>query len=184
MVRNPHTTLSPGAIFGRRVSEERKRQGLSQDDLVKRLEKLGRYMDRSNLSRIERGETTGQLDNVVALALALGVAPIHLMVPREGEEAVELAPKRRLSAGDARLWIGGRKLLPESDPVAFVAAMSDEEQEQLARAGVSPIVFAAMGTEAQKAWVTRRREVVEDVLAGRASERRKSKRRTKEENDA
>src|SRR6266511_5775853 len=134
--------LTPGAIFGRRVAEERRRQGLSQDELVKRLAKLGRPMDRSNLGYIERGGTTGQLDNVIALALALGVAPIHLIVPRDGEETVELTKKHRLPARKARLWISGAELLPDSDPVAYIAAMPEDELQALVGAslrGATPI---------------------------------------------
>ena len=43
--------LSPGAIVGRRVSEERKRQGLSQDEVVARLAKLGRISKKSEVLR-------------------------------------------------------------------------------------------------------------------------------------
>jgi transcriptional regulator with XRE-family HTH domain len=183
MGKNPPKPLSPGAIVGRRVSEERKRQGLSQDELATRLAKLGRPMDRSNLGRIERGETTGQLDNVIALALALGVAPIHLMVPREGEERVELTPNRRLPASEARQWIGGRKLLPESDPLAYVAAMSDDEQQALALSGFDALTLALTSRQAKKAAGDRLREALEDVFSGRASERRRRKRQPKEDND-
>jgi transcriptional regulator with XRE-family HTH domain len=177
------TPLSPGVIFGRRVRDERQRQGLRQDELVDRLAKLGRPMDRSNLGRIERGETTGQLDNVMALALALGVAPIHLLVPRDAEEKVELAPKRPpLAARTARLWISGRELLPDSDWRAWVAAMPDDELQAVvgdSLTGGTPLTRAlASGPLADRV-----REHIEDDFAGRATARKRRKRRTKEGED-
>jgi transcriptional regulator with XRE-family HTH domain len=179
--------LTLGAIVGRRVQEERKRQGLTQDELVERLARLGEPMDRSNLGRIENGKTKGQLDNVIPLALALGCSPIHLMLPREGEEVVELTPKRRLPARTARQWLTGKMLLPDSDPLAYAAAMSEDELHALAArllakgspVAPSPITLALASETA----AGRLRDAIEDVFAGRALERKRQKRRTKEEND-
>ena len=172
--------LTPGVIFGRRVREERERQRLTQDDVVERLSNLGRPMDRSNLGRIERGDTTGQLDNLFALALALGVAPIHLMLPREEEELVAIAPKRTLAADEARSWVRGLKMLADSDPFAYFAAMPESDQRAvLAGAGpkISPLVAAASGL----GWpdpTPEVRQLVEDTLAARATGRpRKSRKR-------
>lgn len=174
--------LTLGQIFGRRVQQERERQRLTQKEVVERLAALGRPMDRSNLGRIERGETTGQLDNLIALALALHVAPIHLLLPQEDEERVELASKQSLPAGEARSWIAGRRLLPDSDPWAYFAAMSRAEQEQLAdeaastvaRArGISPLVFAASRTDAERQRDTQwLRDSLEDLLAEQARTRK------------
>lgn len=144
-------------------------------------------MDRSNLGRIESGRTTGQLDNVMALALALGVAPIHLMLPREGEEMVEIAPKRHLDPATAREWVGGMRLLDDSDPLAFFAALPDEDQTRimtragLGAANVSPLVIAAAGgigrfvpSEEQ---MVKLRDAITDHFAAQAAERKASRRR-------
>jgi transcriptional regulator with XRE-family HTH domain len=186
MGKNPPTLLTPGAIIGRRVAEERKRQGLSQNDLVERLAAIGRPMDRSNLGRIERGETTGQLDNVVSLAIALGIAPVHLLVPRDDEEMVELTPTHRVPAKTARSWFMGAALLPDSDPHAYVAAMSDEEQNRLALAGYSSLVLALVPERDRRAMQRRFRNAVAEVLSDRAASRasRRGARKRKENTDA
>lgn len=177
MGKKPPEALTVGEVFGRRVREERKRQGLSQEELVERLEAIGRPMERSNLGRIERGETTGQLNNLVALALALGVAPIHLMTPREDEGSVRLVDHTKvppIPASAAREWIRGTALLhaiegvPDSDPYAYFAAMSEREQEAVAMQGVSPLVLAASGDPGWRKRATQQmRDAVDDVLSAR-----------------
>src|SRR5262249_50443157 len=110
--------LRPGQVFGRRVREERMRQQLSLRELTNRVSALGVPLDRSTLVRIEQGGTRGNLDTLFALAVALGVSPIHLMVPRQAGEKMSLLGNRTLPADDAQAWIRGRKLLRDSDPQA------------------------------------------------------------------
>jgi transcriptional regulator with XRE-family HTH domain len=181
MGKNPPKPLTPGAIFGRRVKEERERQRLSQEEVVRRLAGLDRPMDRSNLGRIERGETTGQLDNVIALALALGCSPIHLMLPRDDEEEVEMAPKRSLSAADARAWLRGSKILDDGDPIAYIAAMSEEDQRAVVLAGVSPLALALTSEKTKAKAAESLRAAVDDVLSGRATARKRSRRKETED---
>jgi len=56
--------------FGEKVRSERKKQGLSQEELG---HKSG--LDRSYVGGVERGERNLSLINIIALARALNVAP-------------------------------------------------------------------------------------------------------------
>lgn len=61
-------------VFGRRVVEARKEQGLSQERLAH-----DAGLDRSYLGGVERGERNVALDNIVKISKALGVQPSVLM---------------------------------------------------------------------------------------------------------
>lgn len=59
----------------------RTRLNLGYADLARRLEALGRPIPVLGLSRIERGERRVDVDDLMALAVALGVAPTSLLLP-------------------------------------------------------------------------------------------------------
>jgi transcriptional regulator with XRE-family HTH domain len=61
------------AEFGRRVRELRQAQGLSQERLAEIAE-----LHRTYVSSLERGQRNVSLENIHALARALGVAPREL----------------------------------------------------------------------------------------------------------
>ena len=67
-------------ILGRRVREERKRLGLSQEQLA-----LDADMKRSYLSDLERGKRNPTVKAIERLAQALKVAPWTLLRSREHE---------------------------------------------------------------------------------------------------
>lgn len=59
--------------FGRRVRDLRQARGYSQEDLAERSS-----LHRTYISSLERGQRNVGLDNVHALAAALGVTPAEL----------------------------------------------------------------------------------------------------------
>lgn len=124
---------TPGQVFARRVREARERQGLTQQQIVDRLAELGLPMDRSTFVKLEKGEraATAPLDKVFAIAVALGVAPVHLIVPRDDDAEVAVAPKLTLPAAQARRWIRGFKILEGSDIGAYLAELPPGEQRRL-----------------------------------------------------
>lgn len=73
------------AIFARRLREARKARGWTQQDLVDRLDELGVEWDRTTLARIEKRQRKVGLEEFVAIAAALDVAPIYLFLPIEGD---------------------------------------------------------------------------------------------------
>ena len=71
---------SPLILFGRRLAELRKAQGVSQEQLA-----LMSGVARSYVSGVERGQRNIALLNIVRLAQALGLPPAKLFEPTERE---------------------------------------------------------------------------------------------------
>ena len=82
--------------------------------LEARLGELGRPILAIGLSRLAAGRRRVDVDDLVALAVALGVTPNSLLLPRDAPPGteVELAPGIRVSAMAAWAWADGRMPLP------------------------------------------------------------------------
>lgn len=98
----------------------RKERGrVSVYDLAKQLEAIGWPIQPSGLTRIEREERRVDVDDLVALAVALGVNPSALLFPRridDGEE-IDLTPAVSAKPWLAWAWADGQIPLPgEGDP--------------------------------------------------------------------
>jgi transcriptional regulator with XRE-family HTH domain len=123
--------LTASGVFGRRMREVREKANISQVQLSERLAALGVDLSRKALIELERRPPRRRvsLDEALAIAAALGVAPIHLMVPFESEavlsdDAAEegiFDPTASLSVGNltmipivARKWIRGTAIYPEA----------------------------------------------------------------------
>jgi transcriptional regulator with XRE-family HTH domain len=136
----------PAQVFGRRVKQTRKRLGWSQVRLAEELTKIGYQKSRETLTKLERGTyRNASVDDVFALAAALGVPPVHLLVPLDDEDALEVVPGVPVAARLARAWIRGKvplpisreinlRELPESELVALVEAALGRNMDAIARA--------------------------------------------------
>lgn len=94
----------------------------SQQDLANRLEELKYPMARSTITKIEGGGKRAEnasVTDVLALAAALGVAPVHLLVPLEDDVHLQITPGNELPAPLARAWIRGQL------PIDFTPAEDD-----------------------------------------------------------
>lgn len=100
--------------MGDQVKRLRRARGLTGDDLAAELTKLGVDWKRSQVANLESGRRRYvTVDEVHALALILGVAPVHLVVPIEGGEypvtpGTDDRPGVTADAGRVREWIRGR----------------------------------------------------------------------------
>jgi transcriptional regulator with XRE-family HTH domain len=81
--------LTPSEAFGRRLKQVRDRNGVSTASLMRRLNDLGFKMRRAAIYEIEQGKRAVSLDEALALAAAIDVAPLFLMVPFEDDEPNE-----------------------------------------------------------------------------------------------
>jgi transcriptional regulator with XRE-family HTH domain len=78
--------VAPGPTAGTvaaNVARLRKRAGLTLTDLSERMAAVGRPMLTTGLSKIENGQRSVDVDDLVALALALEVNPNALLLPPE-----------------------------------------------------------------------------------------------------
>jgi transcriptional regulator with XRE-family HTH domain len=115
----------PDQYVAEQVKLARESRRWKQSDLVARLEELGfTNWRQSKVAKIENGEVKRLvLDDVLALALALGVQVPHLLVA-EAAEAVEVAPKLKCSPIDFRLWLRGEwPLVPEDERTFYLGAL-------------------------------------------------------------
>jgi transcriptional regulator with XRE-family HTH domain len=133
------------------VKEARNRRGWKQHELAARLKELGHTIEQPTVARIETGKRAVSIDELFELATALGVAPVHLLVPLEDEAQVKIAPKRTLPAPEARAWIRGQLPLDDAELAAYLAELPRSEQQALVRAylarrprapGVGPLARA------------------------------------------
>lgn len=133
---------------GEQVRRHRDRKGWSQARLADELLILAEPIDRVVLHRIEKGTRGVSVDEVLILALALGVSPAHLMLPNETMAPVEVAAGFPPVRGyEALSWLRGTfPLLPadhnpdEEELRFFYESVSDSEAAALRR---HPHVFEA-----------------------------------------
>jgi transcriptional regulator with XRE-family HTH domain len=121
---------TPSQTFRRRLVDVRRRAKITQAELSSRLADLGYQLSRAAIAEIERGNRRVTLDDALAVAAALGVAPLHLIVPFEDEEPI-MSPSPKpdepgltifdspdelrvgnlaLIPSEARMWIKGEAL--------------------------------------------------------------------------
>ncbi len=93
------------------LKDLRRIRRLTYKDLSDRLEELGRPIPTLGLSRIEKGNRRVDADDLVALAIALGVSPTSLLLPRNAGpgEAIELTSEGGpVTAQAAWVWADGK----------------------------------------------------------------------------
>jgi transcriptional regulator with XRE-family HTH domain len=110
----------PAAVFGRRVAAVRNDRGWTQAKLAERLRELGYALPREALARLETGKRGASLEDVLAVAYALDVSPLHLIVPVDNEPRVIVAGNvQPVDPQDLREWIRGGQPLVFQDPMWF-----------------------------------------------------------------
>ena len=115
-----------------RVRSLRERHGFSQQDLADKLASYGIALDRSAVARLERGQRGISLEEAMYLALALDVAPVHLIVDPDGELPIVMAGKSSplVTPFQARGWIRGEFPLFEQDIKIYLSEIPLEEFER------------------------------------------------------
>jgi 8-oxo-dGTP diphosphatase len=116
--RGPIPLGPVGGYLIENLKDLRNRRQMTYKDLSARLKELGRPIPTLGLSRIERGERRVDADDLVALALALGVNPSALLLPRSTapDQLVDLTEDYQARARDAWNWADARAALPFAGP--------------------------------------------------------------------
>lgn len=114
---------TPSQVVARRVREVRRaRGGLSAEQLAQRCADLGMpSLNRSVIANLENGRRDFvTVDELLVLALALDVAPLHLVVPMGAQDPMLIAPDIPHLGGPVRAWVRGERPLDDLvDPVAY-----------------------------------------------------------------
>jgi transcriptional regulator with XRE-family HTH domain len=103
------------------IRHYREAKGLNPQELSDRVAGLGRHINQSSIWKIESGARRVDVDDLVALALALGVTPDLLLLrtsdsdPGTSADAVELTPHRTATPLDTWRWASGLAPLPGDD---------------------------------------------------------------------
>lgn len=127
----------PSEVVAARVKEARKRRGWNATQLAQRCAEIGApELTAQAIANIENGrrDATGRrrrhvtVDEVLALAIALDVAPVHLMVPLE-EGAYWVTPRGMTKIGLVRHWIRGTEPFPSGDRRVFFSEVPEQEWE-------------------------------------------------------
>jgi transcriptional regulator with XRE-family HTH domain len=129
---------TPTETFRKQLRRTRTALGLSAQQLADRVAELGGSLDRAAIAKIEadgRGDLKPrrlQFDEALLLAAALGVSPLHLIVPRDDKTPVALAPHLTASARDARAWVRGARPLPGHPAGAYFSEVPPAEYGRIA----------------------------------------------------
>ncbi len=94
----------PSDVFASRLRETRLARGLSQTELANRMTEAGRPLSKAALLRIETGQRGLSLDEALALAQLLQIAPAHLLSPPDGAR-VMLTEKAGVDGAGMRNWL-------------------------------------------------------------------------------
>ncbi|MFL0392784.1 helix-turn-helix domain-containing protein [Streptomyces albus] len=84
MAKQPLAIGPAGSRTARLIEHVRNERGFSQRELSARLTRLGRPLPHTALSRIERRQRRCDVDDLVAIADALGVSPVALLQRGQG----------------------------------------------------------------------------------------------------
>lgn len=115
-------------VFAERVTAVREAHRLNQQELVELLaERFDVKMDRATLTRIENGKRKVSLDEALMFAVALDVAPVHLLAPPDDDARVEVVRGVTASATEVRAWIRGEAPLQGVDEQTFRAEVPASE---------------------------------------------------------
>jgi transcriptional regulator with XRE-family HTH domain len=122
-----HDIGTTGKTVGENVARVRREQGISLKALEGRLETLERRISFSGLSKIERGDRRVDVDDLMALAIALDVAPTALLLPEGDPTRVADVTGARASVGLLWEWAAGvSPLQRETDTRRFHARSAPE----------------------------------------------------------
>jgi transcriptional regulator with XRE-family HTH domain len=109
-----------GRTVGANIARVRKGQQMSLGALEARLAELGRRISLSGLSKIENGDRRVDVDDLMAIAIALDVTPNGLLLPTGEPGDIAEVTGARGSVGLFWQWAGAESTPFSRDKRAFV----------------------------------------------------------------
>jgi transcriptional regulator with XRE-family HTH domain len=114
--------LTADQLVADQIKALRARLGISQKQLA---DAIGETQ--STIARIESGRRTISVSELLRLAWALDVAPVHLLAASFQPEDVPIQGSLRLAPKDAREWVRGETPIPGGNHRAYYDNISEEE---------------------------------------------------------
>jgi transcriptional regulator with XRE-family HTH domain len=115
--RSRNGVAAVGVQVATNLRRIRESQGLTTAKLAERLAELGRPIVPTGITKIENKDRQVNVDDLLALAWALGVPPVSLLLPPEAEAEYRVTPTVSSTAVRAYRWLIGTKP-PPLDPAA------------------------------------------------------------------
>lgn len=120
--RRRRENLTADQLVADQIRALRDRRGISQQQLADTL-----VVPQSTVARIESGRRTISVGELLRIAWALDVAPVHLLAASFRPQDVPIQGGLGLSPKDAREWIRGETPIPGGDHRAYYDNISEEE---------------------------------------------------------
>lgn len=99
----------------KQVKRLRNERGWSAKQLAERLKGLGIPWDRDIVANFENGRRASiSLEETLALAYALDIAPAYFIIPDDNDQLVDIA-RQQVRSINARSWLAGFGVLPGTD---------------------------------------------------------------------
>jgi transcriptional regulator with XRE-family HTH domain len=135
-MRSEEVPQLPSHHLARRVREIREHRRWTQQDLANRLAELDFPLGRPAITKIEARDRGVSVDEALALAAALGVAPVHLLVPVDNEAWFALSKKWTVPAPLARDWIRGGAPLGDSEDERWYLTLRPDDEWSVIKDGL------------------------------------------------
>src|SRR5260370_24832045 len=108
MARETVAIGSTGRRLAANILALRKARGLNQPQLAQRMQDQGRAVHATVVSKIEQLDRRVDVDDLVALAVALGVSPVRLLLAAAADDHdLELTSATQVTAQEAWHWARG-----------------------------------------------------------------------------
>lgn len=129
------TGLQVRDVIGERLRQLRMKHGWQQQELAEELDGIGWPMDRTAVAKIETGARNVSVEDLLALAAALGVEPSALLLPRDDYADISVTPVLNAPAWRVRAWMHGYQPVTNWDDEIETRFFNEEisDQEWLAR---------------------------------------------------
>ncbi len=123
--------VTPHHVIASRVRELRKRRGWSAERLAQEMARVGVPWERMVVTKLETGRRASiTVEELLALAYVLEVAPVHVIVPTDGDEElyrVTPAGVPQVTRSQVRHWVRGFEELPGQDPRLYFSEVPPVE---------------------------------------------------------
>jgi transcriptional regulator with XRE-family HTH domain len=116
----------PSEVFRARLRLVRRLKGWTQQQLSAELARADVELSESAIVRMEKGTRGVSLNEAIAIAAVLGVSPLHMTVPLDNDQDVDVAPAITVPVLDARAWARGQTPLRAGDDDRFFYAQTPE----------------------------------------------------------